>query len=115
MSSTTFYKGYKEDTPNINTKILWLSTSPHYEEQWGNKIAIYEIDDDTIKCPTRKDLEEMIGVKCDEEYFEMLYHPTHEFVEELKQNGFNSYYFEEDEYHCIVLALFDKSIAIRIK
>ena len=107
------YRGYNGKSPLANHGILWLTDSKSYAKNFGNKIAEFEIDDSKVDCPIPKELYKLAGCspKSDTEgFYELMFSPTKEFIKKLKDQQYNSYAFDDDEYHAVILALFDTSI-----
>lgn len=92
-----WYRGHSSQQHALdNFGVIWLTDDPYYAEDYAEDngvVSVVYIDNDKLK-----------PVDVFDNYFDT-YFPDRKHIEELKEEGFNCYYFcaGEDDIQCLVL------------
>lgn len=99
-----FYRGFDSQYGFFtNNSFLWLSDNFAIASEYGDSVKSCKIDFAKIKFADLTTLES-ICLKLNYDYIEAIYNPSEEFVEEIKQSGFNAYSIEPCDYsYCCIL------------
>ena len=102
-----WYRGHSSQQHALdNFGVIWLTDDPYYAEEYAEDngvVSVVYIDNDKLK-----------PVDVFDDYFDT-YFPDRKHIEELKEEGFNCYYFcaGDDDIQC--LALLSKEPVVKVE
>ena len=103
-----FYRGYENKYGFYSQdSFVWISDDFDYALEYGNSVKSFEIDFDKLNFADLSTLENV----CSElgyDYIDIIYNPTEDFADKLRECGFNAYTIEP--MNCRCCCLLDKSL-----